>query len=515
MRVCKFWTDIAIHTASVWQKIAVRTTGDWLAVALPRSKGMPLDVTVYDASRILDTIAPLLTKEAPRLRTLKVNGADNVIDLLENTILAVDQLPCLDTLLVSHCGDVYAPLELYSFRDGDRFPALRVLNLNSLYVPWEYSVFQQLRVLRISEAWVPSSDTVPLSVFLAMLQTCQNLEEIDFSFVSFIDFEDHEHNETDFAVSLPRLRSLYWHWPEIWSYNSPSDVYQLLGHLQLPPSADIHMELELNLANCNPQDDHDKINYLNIIPSDPACLPILHTMTSAHLHGPGTHNPCHGWTKESLSGRDDLGSLKLSFDYNPGRTAKSPYMWPFSRTAQCTDFCTLFARAPLTSLTVDLHELPQAPLLRVFRTFPHLSTLELFSGSGDVDATCVAGLFAVLAMDACGPRHHPVTAIILPALRTLRFEGIRQSVHMQVLCALLSCLALRAKRGAALLSSLRVEVQCPHIDSTNAEGAETCEELLAALQAVVKEPVELQYVKEDKVSKFLYNDIESHMAGAD
>lgn len=99
MRVCKFWTDIAIHTASVWQKIAVRTTGDWLAVALPRSKGMPLDVTVYDASRILDTIAPLLTKEAPRLRTLKVNGADNVIDLLENTILAVDQLLCLDTLL--------------------------------------------------------------------------------------------------------------------------------------------------------------------------------------------------------------------------------------------------------------------------------------------------------------------------------------------------------------------------------------------------------------------------------
>ncbi|EIW56853.1 uncharacterized protein TRAVEDRAFT_73229 [Trametes versicolor FP-101664 SS1] len=516
MGVCKLWTDVAMNTISIWQNIEVRTTGNWLAIVLPRSKGMPLDVTVHCASRILPSIVSSLTEEAPRLRRLSVcEGGADVVDLLEDTVLSVDRLPCLETLLVEYCGDAYAPLDFISFDEGDRFPALRVLDLNSSYVPWDTSIFRQLRVLRISETWVPHSSTVPLSVFLAVLQMCQNLEELDFSFVYFIDFEDHEPDETGFTVSLPRLRSFHWFWPDIWAFGSPTDVYQLLERLHFTRSVDIYLEFEVHMKIHDSHEEHENIDYLHIIPPDSACLPILRTMTSADLHGPESRTFRDGWANDSLSGRDDLGTLKLSFNYNysGGREARAP--WPFSRTAQCTNFCTLFARAPLTSLTIDPHELPQAPLLRVFRTFPHLSTLELFSGSGDVDATCVEGLFAVLAMDACGPRHHPVTAIILPALRTLRFEGIRQSVHMQVLCALLSCLALRAKRGAALLFSLRVEVQCPHIDGTNAEGTKTCEELLAALQAVVKEPVELKYVKEDKVSKFLYNDIESHMTGAD
>ncbi|OJT11118.1 hypothetical protein TRAPUB_12402 [Trametes pubescens] len=513
MRVCKLWTDIATNTASIWQKIEVRTKADWLAIALPRSKGMPLDVTVYDASRILHSIEPLLTEEAPRLRSLKVfDGGNDVVDLLEGTVLAVDQLPCLETLLVAYCGGAYASLELCSFDDDDRFPALQVLTLNSLYIPWDSSVFRQLRVLQICEVWVPRQGTVPFSAFLATLQMCQNLEEIDFFFVSFIDFKDHELNETDFAVSLPRLRSFHWYWPAIQASDSPTDVYRLFEYLHFPPSVDIHLGLEVDLDIHNSHDEHDNnLKYVHIIPPDPACLPILRTMTSARLHAPGPRDFRGERTNDSFSGSDDLGSFRLSFDDLGDCGA-----WPFSRTTQCNDFCTLFARAPLTSLMIDLYELPLAPLLQVLRTFPHLVTLELFSGPGDVDATCVAGLFATLAADAGGPPDDPGMAIVLPALRILRLEGVRRSVHMQVLCTLFVCLALRAKRAVALLSRLRIEVYCPEIDG--AEGVETCDGILAALQAVVEEPVE--YIdsedtdsEQDEVSRFPH--IESHMASAD
>lgn len=143
MGVCKLWTDVAMNTISIWQNIEVRTTGNWLAIVLPRSKGMPLDVTVHCASRILPSIVSSLTEEAPRLRRLSVcEGGADVVDLLEDTVLSVDRLPCLETLLVEYCGDAYAPLDFISFDEGDRFPALRVLDLNSSYVPWDTSIFR-------------------------------------------------------------------------------------------------------------------------------------------------------------------------------------------------------------------------------------------------------------------------------------------------------------------------------------------------------------------------------------
>ncbi|EIW56851.1 uncharacterized protein TRAVEDRAFT_49666 [Trametes versicolor FP-101664 SS1] len=249
MRVCKFWTNIAMNTVSLWQKIEVRTRGNWLAIALPRSKGMPLDVIVHDADRILSSTAPLLVGEAPRLRSLKVLDAhkDKPVDVLENAILAVDRLPCLETLVVEYLGNGLAPLKLYSFSKNDRFPALHFLDLNSLFLPWTSSIFRQLRYLRIHEACVLDSDEVPLSVFLDMLRTCQCLEILDFPCVSFIDYSGHEHNRAGCAVFLPRIRSFHWEWPDLWAIESPTHVYHVLEHLQFPPSADIHLDLAVFL----------------------------------------------------------------------------------------------------------------------------------------------------------------------------------------------------------------------------------------------------------------------------
>ncbi|KAL1938319.1 hypothetical protein VTO73DRAFT_11770 [Trametes versicolor] len=317
-----------------------------------------------------------------------------------------------------------------------------------------------VEVLSMIFEWLSCMDGMYVSSFgsrsahsIEIMRVCKPWTNIAMNTVSLWQKIEVRTRGNWLAIALPR------------SKESPTHVYHVLEHLHFPPSADIHLDLAVFLDGDGselPEASENMDSYLKLIPPDTSCLPILHTMTSARLYSPGRQNHRGEWVDDSFSGKDDQGSLKLTYEIDqcPYFMENSPRPpWPITRATQLSDFCALFARAPLTSLTIDLHALLFAPLLQAFRTFPHLSTLELFAGPDDVEAVCIAGLFTALVSpaDAGSLPDAPGARVVLPALRTLRLEGVPQSARVSVLCTLFACLALRAQRGTVLLSSLCVE----------------------------------------------------------
>lgn len=106
MLVCKHWTAVALNTSALWQTIPERARVGWFAIAFARSKNRPVDIVTNPTSLL--SVAPLLVKEAHRLRTLDVLPRDTDVDgtdsdvasLLEDTIFAVARFPRLETLIM-------------------------------------------------------------------------------------------------------------------------------------------------------------------------------------------------------------------------------------------------------------------------------------------------------------------------------------------------------------------------------------------------------------------------------
>ncbi|OJT11114.1 hypothetical protein TRAPUB_12398 [Trametes pubescens] len=490
MLVCKHWTDVALNTAALWQMIPERARVDWFAVALARSKNMLVDIFA-NASSLL-SVAPLLVKEAYRLRTLDTlrgdadpdNTDSDVAGLLEDTIFAVAEFPHLETFAMKNPG--LFSHKLASFCNPDRFPALQILDIAALYVPWDSSVFRQLRVLQIVDVFLPQSDSVPISVFLDVLKTCQCLETLHFIYVSFIDYTGHEQIAADFIVSLPSLVSFCWFWPSNWAFQSPTDVYRLLEHLHLPTSVDVHLQFDVVLYTedepvTDPHDEYSNISYLKMFPPDTGRLPILSAVRTARFRSPvpggggeWAHLYCTGW------GDDE--SFQLSF-VNGQEPIKSSFPYPANQ--QFCDFLSLFDETHLQSLTADLLGLDIICLRRAFNYFPYLKTLELLYQ--DFDSRCWGIIPRYLFIALTDPSHHEdgdVTANLL-GLRHLSLENLVWSEH--AFCVLFAALVVRTKQGAPRLSSLRVKVG----EGGFSRGERIPDrDAIAALQAMVDGPVE-------------------------
>lgn len=489
MLVCKHWTAVALNTSALWQTIPERARVGWFAIAFARSKNRPVDIVTNPTSLL--SVAPLLVKEAHRLRTLDVLPRDTDVDgtdsdvasLLEDTIFAVARFPRLETLIMENPSVVF--YKLASFNDPERFPALQILHVDTLYIPWDSSVFRQLRILEIYNVHVPEPDAVPLSVFLDVLKTCQCLEELRFHYVPFIDFTGHGQPAADCVVSLPMLRSFYWFWPYTWAYQSPTDVYRLLEHLYLPTTVDVYLRFEVEFEGREPThwlDEYFNINYLKMIPYDAGRLPILTAVKTARFCSPG---PWKGgeWANLYCERCDFEGSFEISFDRARERG------FPYNRMEQFYHFMSLFNDSFLSSLTANLYGLDLYCLRDAFNNFPWLETLELFHEAPEApEDECWPRLKTrSFFVELTAPMYHDdgdVTANLL-RLRNLSLENFPWSEH--AFCLLFASLVVRAKEGAPLLSSLRVKV-----GEEGYHGGERIpdRDAIAALQAIVEGPVE-------------------------
>ncbi|KAI0776629.1 hypothetical protein BD413DRAFT_225465 [Trametes elegans] len=441
MRVCKYWRGVALNTVGLWQRITVGGCVEWLGLALARSMNVPVDVSLLRADKTLYKAVSLLTEVAPRLRLLHVYEATaNSLPVLHDTLFAHGRLPLLQELVVD-CeeGRVHDNANMFGeFGDERQLPSLRVLGCMSVWVPWESPVFRNLRVLKMSHTF-PQEPT-PLANFVAMLQGCHSLEELHLHHVPSILFPQEVDEENARVVqpsciaSLPRLRVFtLWH-NQTWYDVFPSKPFQLLEHLRLPETASVIITLEACVA------DYTPFSYLDAIPRDTDSLPILRSALSARLKS----DPKARWISiEASRGPLREGVLHLDFDEYVNDPSEAELSWPYQKSAQIRDFCTLFSQSPLESLTLESLDLRDWPLADVFRAFPSLRTLEVFFNDKHVRHD----LAELVPLLVSGPRADPgsPTTIVLPSLRALRLKDIALSVYVPYV--LLAALILRARRG--------------------------------------------------------------------
>ncbi|KAI0632699.1 hypothetical protein C8Q77DRAFT_1073725 [Trametes polyzona] len=485
--VCRLWRDVVLQTVALWQYIYVPSKIEWLALSLQRSRGTLVDVYLWRPIQQLALAIPLLLPAVDRLRSLILQEVeDETLDLLEASIFAVECLPQLEEFratLVLDSDEIATEPRLFSLNDASRFPALRVLDVEGgLYPPLTSPIFAQLRCIRMTDTSL--EPRISVTQFLLFLDACKQLEEFDCLAVSFIDLSDQSPDRyptTDIVVSLPRLRMFRWTWPGTWYAPPESDLRELLRHIHFPASAEIELRLDIPPSLQSVEEGFIFLDYFNTVPEDPACLPILRTATVARLDrymeaADGVPIFCQ------LSPDPSAGSLLLIYDCSdpPPEDEEDSEYFPYTRTEQLRDFRDLFARAPLTELVLPIQDIDAESFVDVFGTFPLLHTLQACEcATSRTRAGGIKHLFQALTAkhvdsddnveeegemdthsDLPRPRAAlPASTVVLPALRIVRLDELAWTWHMPYV--LFSCFALRAKRGAPLLSELALYVYFP------------------------------------------------------
>ncbi|EIW56858.1 uncharacterized protein TRAVEDRAFT_21852 [Trametes versicolor FP-101664 SS1] len=499
MRVCKLWNDIALNTVELWQKVSIgeyRTTADRLSAVLARSRSASLDIKVRGASGTLRLAAPFLLREAHRLRTLNMAEYDDGVEAVDALLLSAVEFPRLETLVVLELSDQHYPFGvtkvaecLVSLDAENRFPSLRSLELRCVYIPWRAPVFQTLRAFILVDCHAPSNISLP--EFLAALRRCERLEELEIHYTFMTAFPDVDPNgfpvvpEYPIAI-LPRLHSLLLqNWPSTWYQYSPSDIHVLLQHLRIPPTAGITINLEIDREEVGgyeddagivypPEDYGVNVSFLTPIPQDSACLPLLCNATSITLMA--SHVECSQrkrYVNIECTREPEAGTLRVIF--NEFTSFHESARWPYPQSNQLRDVCTLFARAPLTSLTVELLDATSDVLMDMFHTFSALTNLHVYcTGDGQEREL----------LTALAPPHltsHPGSAV-LPALRILRLERVAWPACP--LTRIIFCIWVRRAQGAATLSELHITFN--DRDTEDVGGVARHYRALAALKNAVE-----------------------------
>ncbi|KAI0776616.1 hypothetical protein BD413DRAFT_668818 [Trametes elegans] len=480
MLVCRIWRDVALNTIALWQHITItRQTVEWLKLALARSLRAPVNIMFeleepqpWSNESVIRKVVPLLTRAAVRLRALKFLNypSNDELNVLYDALFADVRMPLLRELVVI-CNEGGG--HLGQFADVQQVPSLRVLQCEGTWFPWTSPVLRQLRVLKL--AYTVGQDEIRLEDFVAMLQDCHRLEELDLWDAASISYPQDEAPLAPFApvnrvASLPRLRSfkLWYHY--FWYEFSPSKCYQILACIQFPASVAIEIVLEVFPSH----DPH--FSYDIAIPRDTFCLPILRTAKSARLRGGKYYGEWMGI--ECSQGDGSAGVLHVDFKrYGPNDSKRrSSHPWSYTLSAQFRDFSALFAQSPLTTLSLVTLNLKDAPLVELFHAFPDLADVEYRArGTQSEEWQSVTALLGALA---CSPSVSAVGAanVVLPAL----LSGVASC--WRLVHVLLACVVLRAKHDTRL-SELHISAYGCH--TKNAKEVAEHGHLMAALDAMV------------------------------
>ncbi|RPD52398.1 hypothetical protein L227DRAFT_617846 [Lentinus tigrinus ALCF2SS1-6] len=464
--VCRAWRDVICNSAQLWRDIHVKGDLQWVELCLSRSREAPLHIFFHSGATLPDA-CDILSNHRHRIKTVVV------FDTAPDTVSCLTQFfqPSMPMLEEFSLDAFNTFSDATCFSDSDIFPllpALHTLRLGYAHIDWTSNAARKLRVLHLRD-WTPPDDhLLSLHEFLSALQEFQALEDLnmDFAFPFETYNADGVRDVTGPIVTLPNIRSLYFLCPSHEEPSSP-DIYHLLAHLRVPVSAKLHVYSQTQ--------DHvtssGEGGYLDTIPQDTDCLPILKSATTAQLWKQGFD--CH------------CGEGQLGVDLEP--MGDETQRWAYTPERAVDDFCTLFAKSPLVELAVRDMRYTEESWAQLFRTFPSLSVLKVKNESPGSDDDVEDGLLAALtptapdqATDSDPDSDDPVP---LPNMRTMQYKG---EWHEDTLSDLVHCLRARAARGVKLR---KLTLRMFGRDPEDADGDARHESLLHELDELVEEPM--------------------------
>ncbi|KAI0640978.1 hypothetical protein C8Q79DRAFT_1014807 [Trametes meyenii] len=490
-QICRQWRAVALETANVWRYINVFDESmEWLKLLLARSHNRTLDVGIHCAAAAQKAL-PLLEPHSHRLRLLAfewpvdfdddTNRNFKICRAVLRKVYKMD-LPKLEEFRFDFSenpvSDRYI-MEPYKIT-GLRAPSLEALYLKQAYVAWKSPLFRQLRVLHLEDIATPEDPAMhSLDAFLEVIQRCSpQLEELTLSIGFPLYFPEQESHRpaSERVVELPRLRAMRLVWDKVWA--TPCEVFQFLQHMRVPARAALSITIDYERGNSRVEDHA----LFSVIPRDSECLPILRTATSMHVRTISGKRTMFSVYSETPGSTTQEGGLNLEIiNHNPTE------FWQYPVDEQLTDFCAVFAGAPISRLSIDMKEFGAEGLIGAFRNLNSLKVVEVQGALVFPRAPILVALEATQGTaEVHGPKEENVRPVV-PGLRQLWLRSLPW--HPQLLRSLDDCLDMRSKYGTEL-TNLRLEV---FGRESSPEGDAELEEhhQLFALQMWVQDQLEI------------------------
>ncbi|KAI0363940.1 hypothetical protein BV20DRAFT_1125941 [Pilatotrama ljubarskyi] len=450
-QVYTHWREVALDTPELWRHMDAGPSLRPLELGLLRSRNRMVEVGVHEW-RTAEKAILLLLPHVHRLRKLSLHllpDEDASIEVIEAVTkkVCLTDFPALEELCINidyePSDDEYA--WLIPLRPAC-FPALRLVRLRWAYLPWDSALLEQLRVLHMEEVALDRGDRLSLDAFLATLERCQSLEELRLFWAFPVHFPNQNAvPDSDRIVILPKLRFVHLGWDPVWT--RPSEIYQLLKHMRLPPQASLNVVVDY----CFDQWDlnADARTLLEVIPQDPDSLPILKEATSLRLSACEPPFPATYY----LVTTD--GGVSLDLTLKPNWVIHQN-AWTFNVDDQLAAFCTIFAHTrSLTTLSIATDLYTVAGLKAAFRALGELSVIKAEYTSADALEQLLCALTTPVAADS------PLGPPVVPKLRTLRIKTLPWGPDL--LPTIDRCLEWRANRGTEL-SRLHLEAYGRPVD---------------------------------------------------
>ncbi|TBU38636.1 hypothetical protein BD309DRAFT_930352 [Dichomitus squalens] len=474
-RVCRHWRELADkYCPALWQTIDITRKREWMELCLANSKEMGLHLQFpaeypegerrnsggqprFEPGPEESVVLPLT--HAQRIQSVWVSGEKAIEQLGKLRDLFTMPLPRLEELRVTMRAEsiVFDGPVLTEILDIDsrRLPALRMLVLDGVYIPWSSGILRNLRALKI--VYTASSDPrycMTLRQFLRALGACQALQYLSI-FMSDTWCQENTASPGD-AITLPNLRLV-----EITSLSAQMDavdeLFHVLAHVRFPEHCCINLSTE----------SQTPFRYNQLVPNDVQCFPVLGSATEA-VWGGRARFSCRTAPR---SGGSTRGELIVNVDcigdwefhtnplitYHDGRPILHPYasMPDTNPEGTLAAFCSYLSRARLTKLTLQYSELiSEGAYLSAFRVFPYLVELVLdYRQQQRASSRAEIGRALRALAGQIGPSPGALAArtgeVPLPNLRILRFRDVfwynELPNHVQ------QCQWVRQSHGAAPL----------------------------------------------------------------
>ncbi|KAI0044106.1 hypothetical protein FA95DRAFT_1608835 [Auriscalpium vulgare] len=308
--VCGHWRRVALACSSLWTDIRFDLGPEWTQEMFARAKQVP--VAICDPHLILHRHQlNIVLKHIALGREINLNARLMQYHALPRALTAVP-FPFLKTFTV--VPELRRGVEWRTYfmpHDflGGYAPQLRRLNLTQTQVSWSAPVLNTLQELRV-QLPLPTQARPACADFLDALRRMSSLERL---YIEHLPLETHAEPENMVdIVDMPRMAYLR-------IADTLSPCIHLLGHLSLPPSADIMIYLHASTDHPQPATFRHLFPIINSRiqgPGSPICSLAFESMATWKVTVTAARNPAdrYGQVRITVDWDEDTDWDNLAYD---------------------------------------------------------------------------------------------------------------------------------------------------------------------------------------------------------